>query len=445
MTAASSSKTVGRLAHFVGLAMILSAIAISPLTVRLWKGGMELNYRDVFTLYAWTALACGVVLVGLGRFVGGSSSTSAASGMRAKGAVFAVGVALVLCADRLLLAYFGLPLWVFDADAHFKHRPGAVRHMRGEHSNVWRINSHGHRDDEFPAAKPDGELRVLVVGDSVTMGYTVDAAGTYSERLEELLDARDTSHATHQVINGGVAGYAVAQDTATARDGLRFEPDLVALGFCMNDVTEPYQIHRELGGTGIDYHDVQQTQSELVGYLVNETGFGRLVQYVRRSRAPIEKRKQLEDYNVRDMLVGAGTEPRYRDAWTRVLGELDGFYSLLDAHGVPPLLIVFPYSNQLVDEAYCAPQRLLADHARRSGVAVLDLTETFRGLIVDPERAASMRADGAAPEEILGAHADAAKVYYIDSNHFTPEGHRVIASKLFEYLVSCGLARYDDE
>ena len=44
----------------------------------------------------------------------------------------------------------------------------------------------------------------------------------------------------------------------------------------MNDVTEPYVVNRDLGGVGIDYHEVMQSSNLVARYLVNETGYGRL-------------------------------------------------------------------------------------------------------------------------------------------------------------------------
>jgi len=98
-------------------------------------------------------------------------------------------------------------------------------------------NSVGFRDEEFPLQKPAGEFRVLALGDSFTYGSGVQAQDAWPQVLE-----RDLSHGGRkvQVINCGFAAgsYAPAgYDTWMASDGLLLQPDLVVVGFCLNDAT----------------------------------------------------------------------------------------------------------------------------------------------------------------------------------------------------------------
>ena len=62
----------------------------------------------------------------------------------------------------------------------------------GRPEDIITINEHGFHDTEFPREKPPGQLRGLMLGDSVTMGYGVTYAETFSAKLEEML-AEDTS------------------------------------------------------------------------------------------------------------------------------------------------------------------------------------------------------------------------------------------------------------
>ena len=97
-------------------------------------------------------------------------------------------------------------------------------------------NSIGLRDDEIPP-KRVGEYRVLALGDSFTFGFGVLKGDTWCEQLELRLRAeRGTSV---RVINAGLAdgahepkGYA----EWLKETGIGLDPDLVILGFCLNDV-----------------------------------------------------------------------------------------------------------------------------------------------------------------------------------------------------------------
>jgi hypothetical protein len=44
--------------------------------------------------------------------------------------------------------------------------------------------------DEFSAQKPDGEFRILMLGDSMTFGWGVDVKDTLPSRLERLINAQ---------------------------------------------------------------------------------------------------------------------------------------------------------------------------------------------------------------------------------------------------------------
>ncbi|MBM4062813.1 MAG: hypothetical protein FJ265_17215, partial [Planctomycetes bacterium] len=97
-------------------------------------------------------------------------------------------------------------------------------------------NSLGFRDEEFPVQKPAGEFRVLTVGDSGTFCSGVPNEDAWPQVLERLLAAGGRPV---QVINGGFAagchtpdGY----DTWMQSDGLLLQPDLVIVGFSLNDM-----------------------------------------------------------------------------------------------------------------------------------------------------------------------------------------------------------------
>lgn len=95
-------------------------------------------------------------------------------------------------------------------------------------------NSLGFRDRDHPVAKLPGRKRILVLGDSVT-------AGLWIEKDEDVLPAvleRNLVSAGRaiDVLNFGVLGYNTQQEVETLREkGLRFDPELVVLAYCLND------------------------------------------------------------------------------------------------------------------------------------------------------------------------------------------------------------------
>lgn len=96
------------------------------------------------------------------------------------------------------------------------------------------INSHGFRGREYSLQKPPGVFRIVVIGDSITFGNRLAPDENYPAVLEFLYQQSGKSV---EVLNLALGGYDTLQEVATLADiGLSFDPDLVILGYCINDI-----------------------------------------------------------------------------------------------------------------------------------------------------------------------------------------------------------------
>jgi lysophospholipase L1-like esterase len=98
------------------------------------------------------------------------------------------------------------------------------------------INSHALRGEEFPAAKPPGEIRIMAIGGSTTAGEEVGENETYPAQLQALLRTR-LRDPRIRVINAGIPSYSVK--TALLDYALRlyrFAPDFVTVFHGINDL-----------------------------------------------------------------------------------------------------------------------------------------------------------------------------------------------------------------
>jgi hypothetical protein len=106
------------------------------------------------------------------------------------------------------------------------------------HALVWHGALHVHDADEFRRLngpfppRQTGVMRILVLGDSLTYGYGVDAAWAYPSLLQTLLAGQYRA----EVINLGVPG-AQSEDVARTlgRMAPLLKPDLVIYGMYLND------------------------------------------------------------------------------------------------------------------------------------------------------------------------------------------------------------------
>ena len=120
---------------------------------------------------------------------------------------------------------------IVDALRYTWHlRPNAILEQNGI---VYETNSFGLRDVEFSLAKPEGTLRIVCLGDSVTYGAGVSFEETYERQLEKTLGARGFDA---KVVNAGIGSQCAWHGLERLeKDVIRFNPDMVAICFGLND------------------------------------------------------------------------------------------------------------------------------------------------------------------------------------------------------------------
>ncbi len=97
------------------------------------------------------------------------------------------------------------------------------------------VNELGLRDDPMDSpSKPPGTFRVIALGDSFTLGFTVDRHDLFVDQLEGYWNAEGRRV---DVINTGTEGYSTDQETVwLMENGEAFQPDLVLLFPYDNDI-----------------------------------------------------------------------------------------------------------------------------------------------------------------------------------------------------------------
>ena len=150
---------------------------------------------------------------------------------------------------------------------------------------TWEIslNSRGFRTDEFPRAKDPGALRIVCLGDSWTFGANVGQDQAYPQQLQRLLAIHYPGRKI-EVFNLGVLGYSSHQGLELLKlEALGLDPDVVVIGFAMNDSKIEGYRDKDLAGLPSDV-----TVSKRVTRLVGRIETYKLLRYlagVRRYKA----------------------------------------------------------------------------------------------------------------------------------------------------------------
>jgi len=163
-------------------------------------------------------------------------------------------VRLFLCAAGVFLGLLGAELTLRALDAAqpsfesysptrgWQFRPGYGAWQSREGRAYVAINSGGFRGPETALAKPEGILRIAVLGDSFAAGIHVPYQDTFTAVLQRELerDCPELERGHVEVLDFGVSGYSTTQELLTLREHVwRYAPDMVVLAvFTGNDIAD---------------------------------------------------------------------------------------------------------------------------------------------------------------------------------------------------------------
>ena len=248
------------------------------------------------------------------------------------------------------------------------------------------IGPHGFRASDFPAVKPAGVLRIACTGDSMTFGRGVDDDETWPAELQRALEQAQKSPV--EVWNCGVEGTDTEDYVGMVRDFiLRYDPDVVLLGYYINDV-ECAPLPRRDSTTG-------PLEEALLNFVRPTSGWWKDCQAFVRSRSVLadtafERLHRSLDADATVLVYNAAYQ-RDTIGWRRAKKYLRQIGDLLAERGVGFGLVLIPQMHRVREgqlashEAYAIVQ----DFCRAEQIPVLDPEPLFEGhdlnsLVVHP-------------------------------------------------------------
>ena len=302
--------------------------------------------------------------------------------------------------------------WIFEL------RPGAEGRISEKGAAFYRISADGLRDSVYARPKPDGVFRVVVMGDSVSFGYGVEEAEAYPQVLEELLSEL-VPDSRIEVVNLSVGGYNAYNEAELLKGvGQSYEPDLVLVQFCINDLNDPtlhFDAQTRIALSAIpDAAFPDPSQRRGSAHVPS-----RLFRWCRASKlcAAIQdlwlamNAPEFDDQARRDAAVAI--EAADRPEWKWLEARYQEMARVANAGGASFAILAFPYQAQLDEPSPHPVQVRLAGLGRQRGWPVIDPLAAF-----------------------MVAHAERMPLF-IDWWHPTPAGHRIAAIAVARALA-CG-------
>ncbi len=313
-----------------------------------------------------------------------------------------------------------------DAETLVSLAPGRPAHMRTpEYDQHVRVNAMGLRGPEVPPRAPD-ELRVLLVGDSFTLGVQVAENELFAAHLAQGLTEALGRPVT--VWNSGVDSVGTFQQTLLARRlAPRLGADLVVwIAFTGNDLSDNHAFPEAVRRAGRGH--TRSPRPPPTGPLPWLTRRSMLAQYLRIVGRSMDRSWPGRARHHRELgiFTSADTLAQEGRATVEALAELPGACADLQVRCAmavaAPAFVVHPerrratfwyfgHDPDAVDPD--APTRFFLDHTPPA-IPTLDLTPPLRA----------------------AAEAGGPPLYFTLDGHWTAEGHRVVGAALTPWLAA---------
>ena len=313
-------------------------------------------------------------------------------------------ICLVLVAGEFAVRYTQAA-WPFEKEVvNMQNLPPNELHLR------WHFFPENRRQEFQFKGQADSFCRILFLGDSVTLGLRMDAIEGH------LAEKTNTTRNAASLIKMANSGHTTYQELEFLRViGLKTRPDLVLLGFVLNDVYYKY-LHRPTGSKLLDAEpsrrlhrfDTNTFPGRLVAnsYLAHEVVFGSQILWKRLSgipRFPFERR---DDAYLAWKSYGW-------DKTRELLGEMK---ELVGKSGARLEVIIFPTIYQAnetyrrLDEQYVLyPIQTVRHILEQTEIPYLDLTESI--------------------------YTNGGVTVFKDWVHFNDVGREIVAKKIAEYVA----------
>ncbi|OGV73347.1 MAG: hypothetical protein A3K19_26605 [Lentisphaerae bacterium RIFOXYB12_FULL_65_16] len=199
---------------------------------------------------------------------------------------------------------------------------------------AYRINKWGYRDVEHEEKKPPGTFRILLLGDSFTVGEGTRFEETYPQRLAVALASRTVAGKQLEILNFATPGNYTGEELQMYRTfQAMLAPDMVILQWNTNDFIVSSVTERNLDLIGARYREVfgsadKYRWSALVRYLRYQWGLRRV------SNALIKVTQE-------EVQRGSGN-----------LGQVEELRDAVTANGQTFLLLIFPELVRFDDYPY---------------------------------------------------------------------------------------------
>ncbi len=350
------------------------------------------------------------------------------------------------------------PIFEADPDYIFRLRPGAtlrrsVTTTEGVTTIIRdKISAQGLREDLIPP-KGAGEFRILLLGDSFTLGGVTARAETIGGQLQSLIAERYPQQKV-RVINLGVSGTGPWQQRGRLNQiGFGLEPDAVIHQlYVANDIGNTLTATSEYLDACIPEWEYSiglwkmqqyrrfrvefwlQVHSRAYGQLRSQIGRGAIVEFLCRDlpfaselTLPVAPKSapRLDQIEV-DLETWY---PKLERGWAKMMEDIEGIAADFTQRNIRYATYNIPSYPALSDAEWSAQTEI-----RQSGPKY-DRGKAERLTL---EGLARRGIDAFSVFDALHAAGNPQEVFYVNQGHLAPKGNRIVAEQILSYIDRAG-------
>jgi len=309
-----------------------------------------------------------------------------------------------------------------------------------EYNYVQTVNNLGLRGRNIEIKKALDHYRILMLGDSFTMGKGVADDKTFSALLEQSLNAKNNTvdKKTIEVLNAGVDSYSPILSFFQLTKDLRpLKPDLVVLNLDMSDLLQDtaYRKNATYGATGeiigIDGRSRELLRQKIRHWIDRNLYITRLILFY--LAKTFSRQTDITVENVVERITPALLEHTLAEdtvdrteQWQNIFDSTLKIKTYCDGSGMKFLLTVYPWGHQVNDKEWVPGKfagwlpesavvsdksiEIIQKFSVRNNIALLNLFPAFR------------------------SYNGTSRLYFRHDMHFTPAGHKLMAQELEQYI-----------
>jgi len=317
--------------------------------------------------------------------------------------------------------------YYYDREGYRRHIPKSVGYERmwnDQGKAEFRINSFGFRGPELSERKAPGTVRIVFLGDSITLGGRLPEEATFVSRVGKALNSGGSSR--YEIVNAGAGDVGLAEEEETLKGQVfRLQPDAVVLCWYLNDARPPVGFPEEVVYNHwfirwINVHPIFRRS-----YLVGAVYDGVRKSLVARQMVYDRRFDWIEPYKTGAWATDVGAfvsvvhSARFDwgDAWSdaslsRMAEKLKGLRDASEARGIRFLVVAMPLQAQVYarfsSPLTTKPQDEMGTFARKNSIKMLDLLPVLKKR--------------------------AGELLFYDQCHYTPRGNEIVAKAISDFL-----------